>query len=243
MVFNNLPPDFFKQLDKRRMIKAQKLLFLLLLAWGTCASSAFANSIYDIRLSGGLEKTRLVIEFENQVAFQVYNINDPDRLIIDIDAVEFKLPQNIGAKPYGLVKQFRYGNFSLKKSRIVLDTVSRTEVVAAFTVPKKANKGALLVVDIVKRTQQIDDRDNVKRDGKQNLSVALKTKDDDLSADQELVELDFQPDIPSLDELLSISKLDVADIDDNDLAQSKLPQAKVDTAVLEADTCCFKRKN
>ena len=118
------------------MISIKKIVYLYLLICLASINAVYANDVYDIRLSGGVEKTRLVIELHDQVAFQVYNIVDPDRLIIDFDAVKFNLPSDIGTKSFGLNKEFRYGNFSLKKSRIVFDVSEKFDVAAAFIVPK-----------------------------------------------------------------------------------------------------------
>ncbi len=194
---------------------------------------AFANDVYDIRLSGGLNKTRLVIELDKKVAFKVYNISDPYRLIVDFDAVNFNLPENIGTKTFGLIKEFRYGNFSQSKSRIVLDTVGKTEVSAAFIIPPKSNKGALLVVDIISKHINTSNQSVIKSEGKQNLSIkSVPSIDDDLKDDGQMIDLDFQPSIPSIDELMAI----VASGDNpvgTDQNSSNLPQSKVDVSSLD----------
>lgn len=217
------------------MITNLKLAFALAMMCLSSASYAFANDVYDIRLSGGLEKTRFVIELNNQVAFKVYNIPDPDRLIIDFDAVEFKLSENIGTQAYGLVKEFRYGNFSLEKSRIVIDTIQKTEVAAAFIVPSKTGKGALLVVDIIKQTAATANANNINtnQSAKQNLaSNYTSSLDDQLEADDNVIELDFQPDIPTIEELMLIASGDSAAIDANG---SNIGQSKIDLAALDLE--------
>ena len=212
---------------------------MLLLASLSMASLSWANDVYDIRLSGGLEKTRMVIELNQQVTFQVYSIPDPDRLIIDFDAVDFKLPSSAGTTAYGLVKEYRYGNFSLEKSRIVIDTLHKTEVAAAFIVPPKAEKGALLVVDIVKQTSNSTPQDtvNLNRAVKQDLTIADgSTVDDQLTETQQNIELDFQPNIPTIDELMQIASSDaVIDADNLDEKGSQIAQSKVDIAALNRE--------
>uniref|UniRef100_A0A2A4YVR1 N-acetylmuramoyl-L-alanine amidase n=1 Tax=OCS116 cluster bacterium TaxID=2030921 RepID=A0A2A4YVR1_9PROT len=222
------------------LIKASKFAFICMSVWGVLGGiMAQANDVYDIRLSGGLEKTRVVIELNEQVAFQVYSIPDPDRLIIDFDAVDFKLPATTGTSSYGLVKEFRYGNFSLKKSRIVIDTLQKTEVAAAFIVPAKAEKGALLVVDIIKKTGNLVAQDtiNLNRDGKQNLTTLAATSiDDQLTEAQQNIELDFQPNIPSIEELMLIASGDAA-IDSQVATKtgSQISQSKIDLSSLNLE--------
>lgn len=223
-------------MTKASIKKAWKFAFMLLTACLSGAVSAYANDVYDIRLSGGLEKTRVVIELNSQVAFQVYNIPDPDRLIIDFDAVDFKLPASAGTSAYGLVKEFRYGNFSLEKSRIVIDTLQKTEVAAAFIVPPKAEKGALLVVDIIKKPTASSTQSaiNLNRQNKQAISVPPQSSiDDQLVEDQQTIELDFQPNIPTIDELMLIAGGD-ASIAANQLPEngSQIAQSKIDIAAL-----------
>lgn len=218
------------------MTKAAKLVFILFTICLPLSGYVYANDVYDIRLSGGLEKTRFVIELNNQVAFKVYNISNPDRLIIDFDAAEFKLAENIGTRSYGLVKEFRYGNFSLEKSRIVIDTVQETQVAAAFIVPAKAQKGALLVVDIIKKKAEpvnSSQQDNVNSNQatKQNISVAYESSiDDNLDAEDQLIELDFQPNIPSIEELMLLASGDaaVAAANGSNIARSKIDISKLD---------------
>lgn len=224
----------------RQAIKtAIMLLFTCLLNVG----HVWANDVYDIRLSGGLEKTRFVIELSEQVAFQVYNISEPDRLIVDFDAVDFKLPENIGTQPYGLVKEFRYGNFSLKKSRIVIDTIQKTEVAAVFIVPPKAEKGSLLVIDIVKKQIVIDsasnDAVNLNQNTKQDLSALVQSSiDDELNETQQSIELDFQPNIPTIEELMLIAAGDASLSTAQANHGSNAVQSKIDISSLnlELDT-------
>ncbi len=201
------------------MIIAKKLVYMLLSIILFYSHSVFANEVYDIRLSGGAEKTRIVIELSEQVAFKVYDIPEPDRLIIDFDAVDFNLPTQIGTKSYGLIKEFRYGNFSLEQSRIVFDVTEKIEVVAAFIVPKKTTKGALLVVDIIK--------------SRSNDSVIAATKqppstiDDILNPNNQIDNLDFQPNIPSIEELLKIVGLAETRTADANNNQSSLGQSNI----------------
>ncbi|MCJ8322640.1 MAG: N-acetylmuramoyl-L-alanine amidase [Rhizobiales bacterium] len=221
------------------MKRAHKYIFMHLLILLSYANFVEANEVYDVRLSGGVEKTRLVIELTEQVAFQVYNIPDPDRVIIDFDSVNFNLPLNIGMRSYGLVKEFRYGNFSLKKSRIVVDTLEETEVSAAFTVPKKSQKGALLVIDLVRKSAKREPaaltQSQVNRDSKQNLNMGVATPVEPAANGQPMLELDFQPEIPSLDELMRIVAAEEdPDSDINIQAQntSNIVQSKIDLASL-----------
>ena len=212
---------------------------MLFVAFLSVTSMSMANEVYDIRLSGGLEKTRMVIELTNQVAFQVYSIPDPDRLIIDFDAVDFKLPTSMGTQLYGLVKEFRYGRFSPEKSRIVIDTLQETEVAAAFVIPAKAAKGALLVVDIIKKTTISSPKIsvNLNRQDKQDLTAGQATPNDEkFTESQQTTKIDFQPNIPSIEELMQIATGDSA-IDNQNTNQtgSQIAQSKIDLAALNLE--------
>ncbi|PCI87319.1 MAG: hypothetical protein COB24_06740 [Hyphomicrobiales bacterium] len=221
-------------------IKASKFAFMLFMAILTStslsvSSVSLANEVYDIRLSGGLEKTRMVIELTDQVAFQVYSIPDPDRLIIDFDAVDFNLPSSMGTQVYGLVKEFRYGRFSPEKSRIVIDTLQKTEVAAAFIIPAKAAKGALLVVDIIKKTTISSPRIsvNLNREGKQDLTAGQAAPNDDkLVESKQSIKINFQPNIPTIEELMQIATGDSA-IDNQ--TGSQIAQSKIDLAALNLE--------
>ena len=69
--------------------------------------------------SGG---TTFTLRLSSGVRAEVFTLADPYRVVVDLPDVRFQLPDGIGQKQHGLVNEFRYGQLSEGKARIVMDT-------------------------------------------------------------------------------------------------------------------------
>ena len=74
------------------------------------------------RVTGDASRTILTIELSAPVPYKVFTLDKPYRVVIDLPAVEFRLPQTTGADGFGLVGTFRYGMVGPGKSRVVIET-------------------------------------------------------------------------------------------------------------------------
>ncbi|MBL4601987.1 MAG: AMIN domain-containing protein [Emcibacteraceae bacterium] len=75
------------------------------------------------RFGGDGNKTRFVLEINGNSAFRTFSLANPNRLVIDLDEVSWKIGPG-GAAGRGLINNYRYGLYTPGTSRIVLDLKS-----------------------------------------------------------------------------------------------------------------------
>ncbi len=122
-------------------------LLALALLWQSAAASAAAPvEVRDVRLWSGPEGTRLVLDLSEPVRHEVFNLDHPDRVVIDLQnarlATHKALPDGQGP-----VKTVRVGPQEGGALRIVLDLESRQSV-KSFTVAPDGTAGHRLVVEL-----------------------------------------------------------------------------------------------
>jgi N-acetylmuramoyl-L-alanine amidase len=122
-----------------------------------CAQSSFSVAQDVIasatKLSGDTHHTRFEAELSKAVGFNVYILNNPYRVVIDMPNVSFDLPPGVGHKLTGLITSFRYGMVEEGKSRIMIDTAGPILITKSFVTPAKGKKPAHLVVDLVETSE------------------------------------------------------------------------------------------
>ena len=123
------------------------------------------------RLGGDHRRTRFVTDLSEPVDFHVFTLDNPYRVIVDLPAVKFHMPDGLGRRGKGLVTAFRYGLFSADKSRIVIDVKAPIIVEKAYIMPKTADHPPRLVLDIVAATRA----EFIKNRRRQKTHVAKKT--------------------------------------------------------------------
>ena len=105
------------------------------------------------------ETTRLVFDLSAPVAASAFVLADPDRVVVDLPEVEFRLDPTTGRSvasrrrhrtsvAAGLIDSFRFGLLSAGKSRIVVDLTGPAKVVRVAAEGRVG--GATLVLDLVK---------------------------------------------------------------------------------------------
>ena len=145
------------QLPAARIL-AVCLVFALGLALFGAAGPAYAQSggqkasaakkVTSLRLGAHGPDTRFVIEMPQGVAYQVFTLADPYRVVIDLPATDFDLAGDIGHTGVGVVSGYRFGQFQAGKSRIVLDVAAPVEIVKNFTLPPQSGFGHRIVLDL-----------------------------------------------------------------------------------------------
>ena len=104
------------------------------------------------------DHTRLTFAMSKPVTATSFLLERPDRIIVDLDAVNFQLPADAGSRPSGLVRSFRCGLAAPGRSRIVIDLAAPARL-AHLEVERGAVAGvSLLSLDLVRT-----DRDGFRR--------------------------------------------------------------------------------
>lgn len=101
-----------------------------------------------VEITGDAHLTRLTIAFTSPIAYQLFTLPNPYRVIIDAPDLSFRFPAGAGQQGRGLIKAFRYGLFAPGKSRIVIDT-TRAVRISKHAMGAREGKLARFSIDLV----------------------------------------------------------------------------------------------
>lgn len=128
---------------------ARALLALIAFAWAGLAPAVAEPAATGARLGEHPEHTRFVLDLTETVDYRLFTLADPYRIVLEMPAMEWRLPAKAGVRGAGLVKSYRYGLFGRSRSRVVLDLFDPAKVQAHFIMPPEDGKPARFVMDIV----------------------------------------------------------------------------------------------
>ena len=125
----------------------------LILALATAAIPALAQSptVTGVRAGINADATRFVLDLTGPISFDVFVLDNPDRIVIDLSEVAWELSADSQALDAGLIEAFRYGLFEPGRSRIVLDLGGPAVVRDAFVLAASATFGYRFVLDLAPR--------------------------------------------------------------------------------------------
>ncbi|MBV9550944.1 MAG: N-acetylmuramoyl-L-alanine amidase [Alphaproteobacteria bacterium] len=99
------------------------------------------------------DRTRLVIELSDPVNLRAFNLANPNRIILDMPEVAWRM----GAPPvpsgHGLIKAYRYGLFRSGNSRMVIDLSRPARLGETLAIPPAAGFGYRVVIDLFPTSQ------------------------------------------------------------------------------------------
>ncbi|MFB9354665.1 N-acetylmuramoyl-L-alanine amidase [Sneathiella chinensis] len=134
------------------MFRSVQLLAGVLLVIGTLTSAAVAarTTVTDVRLGIHADKTRFVMEVSEKPDFRLFYLNNPYRIVIDMQELDWEVPDSKGRTSAGLVQQYRYGLFRRGTSRVVLDFKQPVKVLKQVILPPGEGKPYRFFIDIQK---------------------------------------------------------------------------------------------
>ena len=97
-------------------------------AQGGGGRSAAAPVVVELSVLPGIDRSRIEFVSVGKVSPQVYQVGSPDRLVIDVRDISFRLPRSVVAASGGLVRDVRFGQLDARRGRIVADIGPGTEV-------------------------------------------------------------------------------------------------------------------
>jgi len=100
---------------------------LCVLAAASGARAQTSPVVLDARVGVHPGSTRLVLEMSVTVAYKIFTLADPYRVVIDFPEVAWRVPRTRMRASAGLVAQFRFGLFQPGNSRVVIDTTVRRQ--------------------------------------------------------------------------------------------------------------------
>ncbi len=113
-----------------------------------------AAEVAAARVAGTDARTRFIADMDRPVSYSVYVISDPYRVVVDLPDVRFTMPASMGEAARGLIREFRFGQISPGKSRIVIETTGPVLIEKSFVLNAANGEPARMVIDIV----QTDER-------------------------------------------------------------------------------------
>ncbi|HJS44847.1 MAG TPA: N-acetylmuramoyl-L-alanine amidase [Rhizomicrobium sp.] len=100
------------------------------------------------RIGEHQDRTRLVIELSDPVNLRAFALANPDRVVIDLPEVSWRLGAPPRPSGYGPVKSYRYGQFRAGNSRMVIDLNAPVTVSDALVIPPSSGFGYRVVIDL-----------------------------------------------------------------------------------------------
>lgn len=126
--------------------------FMVLVIMMAAELYAAPPQVTAARFGGDDNKTRFVLEINGSPAFRTFSLANPNRIVIDLDEVSWKIGPGGGAGQ-GLINNYRYGLYTPGTSRIVLDLKSPVKIANSFVIKGKSGTPDRLVFDFEKVTQ------------------------------------------------------------------------------------------
>ena len=133
-----------------RLAACFSVFLLLLLSFSSFSATNLAK-ISDVRIADRATDTRIVFDLTSPVKHSVFILQNPDRVVLDIEQCNEngKLKANhIGGT---LVKELRYAQKTREKLRVVFDLNSSVSP-KSFLLPPSNGKAYRLVIDLTSST-------------------------------------------------------------------------------------------
>ena len=108
-----------------------------------------APALNDGKARESQQRTRFVVGLDKPVKFNVFSLNNPNRVIVELSEVKPHLPARPRDKAVGLIKDFRAGLSAADRTRIIIDVTEPVVVSSAKIQEGKNGHKNLLVVEIV----------------------------------------------------------------------------------------------
>jgi N-acetylmuramoyl-L-alanine amidase len=109
--------------------------------------------VMSARIGEHADRTRFIVEISDPVAMRIFTLNAPNRVVIDMPAVQWHLSAPPRPTGDGAVRSYRYGLFRPGNSRFVIDLNKPVKVSSAVVIPPDAGYGYRIIIDLFPATQ------------------------------------------------------------------------------------------
>ena len=97
--------------------------------------------------------TRFVVELSDPVQMRAFTLTDPDRVVIDMPAVQWRASAMPRPAANSVIRGYRYGLFRSGNSRIVIDLASPVSVQEPLVLPPARGYGYRVLIDLLPTTE------------------------------------------------------------------------------------------
>jgi N-acetylmuramoyl-L-alanine amidase len=94
------------------------------------------------------DRARFVVELSDPVDMRTFTLNNPNRVVIDMPAVQWHLDAPPRPTGHGVIKGYRYGLFRPGNSRFVIDLNAPVTVSDPLVIPPENGMGYRVVIDL-----------------------------------------------------------------------------------------------
>lgn len=112
------------------------------------ASAPKTAQVSDVRIGQHGERTRIVLDVDRSLKFEVFTLPDPYRVVVNFPEVDWKLDNQSATENKGLLSRMRYGLFSPGTSRMVLDVKGPVNVQNSFMLKPAGDGRWRFVLDL-----------------------------------------------------------------------------------------------
>jgi N-acetylmuramoyl-L-alanine amidase len=128
------------------------LACLTLGASATVAKPA-APVVLGARIGEHSDHTRFVLELSDPVKLRLFTLAKPNRLVVDLPEVLWRLQAPDRPSGRGAIRDYRYGPFRAGESRLIVDLNQPVRPAAPMILPPAGGAGYRLVLDLYSTTQ------------------------------------------------------------------------------------------
>ena len=126
-------------------IRIRCFLFFIFLLF--CQVSLAQNILKDIRISSSNDDSRIVIDLHEKSSSNIFSLENPDRLVIDLKNTKLKKGFKLSTYPRESIRNIRFSEGNGSQLRLVIDLSSTFEY-SYFNLPKGTLYDHRLVVDL-----------------------------------------------------------------------------------------------
>jgi len=155
----------------------RQLTFLITLLLMAAAVTADAREVRNLRVWSGPESTRAVLDLDERVDYQLFTLDNPSRIVVDIKAASVERELALDEEHSGVIRGVRHGVRNGSDVRIVLDLDSKARP-QSFLLDPAGEYGHRLVIDLYPENARSADervREAVRSamDGERDMIVAV----------------------------------------------------------------------
>jgi N-acetylmuramoyl-L-alanine amidase len=126
---------------------------MLAKARATPAKAEALPMVIGARIGEHPDRTRFVIELSDPIPVRAFTLANPNRVVIDMPSVIWRLQGPPQPSGNGAVRSYRYGLFRPGNSRFVIDLNAPVSVQKPMVLPPEDGKGYRIVIDLFSTTQ------------------------------------------------------------------------------------------
>ncbi|HXJ01841.1 MAG TPA: N-acetylmuramoyl-L-alanine amidase [Micropepsaceae bacterium] len=105
-----------------------------------------------LQLSEGAGRSRFTVELSDPVEARVFTLTNPNRVVVDMPDVQWRVQDAARPSGKGAVKSYRYGQFRKGNSRFIIDLNGPVKVGAPQMLSPEGGAGFRLVFDLTSTT-------------------------------------------------------------------------------------------